>query len=236
MGAVWAAHHELIDRDVAIKISDAKLAARADLRERFLAEARAVGRLRHPNVVDVVDFGELPSGQLYIVFELLNGRSIEEFLEQSGRMTPFDAVTVAIEVCRGLEAAHALGVVHRDLKPANVFLHESPTGGGLVVKLLDFGISKSYDQEGVSLSMTQTGVVLGTPQYMSAEQARGLDDIDIRSDIWGVGVVLYETITGAQPFEGTNYNALLYAIMNDPPTAIASLGVGIPEALDAIIE
>jgi serine/threonine-protein kinase len=105
----------------------------------------------------------------------------------------------------------------------------------MVVKLLDFGISKSYDQEGVSLSMTQTGVVLGTPQYMSAEQARGLDDIDGRTDIWGVGVILYEMMAGSQPFEGTNYNSLLYAIMNEPPIPFAQQGLRVPGPLESVV-
>ena len=234
MGSVWAAHHELISRYVAIKVTDEKVAKRPDVRERFLNEARAVGRLRHPNIIDVMDFGDLPDGRLYIVFELLDGISLDEYIQSCGRLSLGEAATIALEIGHGLEAAHQAGVVHRDLKPANVFLHKAPTGG-TVVKVLDFGISKSYDEQGVSLSMTQTGVVLGTPQYMSVEQARGVDDIDHRTDLWSLGVILFEMVTGELPFSAVNYNAMIYKIMHAEPASFRSLGVDVPPALGAVI-
>jgi serine/threonine-protein kinase len=230
---VWAAHHELIGRDVAIKVTGEKVAKRREIRERFLNEARAVGKVRHPNVIDVMDVGQLPDGILYIVFELLDGRTLEGHVEKKGRLPTGDAAAILIEVCRGLEAAHAAGVVHRDLKPANIYLHRVP-GGSIAIKLLDFGISKTIDEEGVSLSVTQTGVVMGTPQYMSVEQARGRDDIDLRADIWSAGAILYELTTGRVAFDAANYNAVLDKIMHEEPLPLLSSGVNEP-ALQAVI-
>jgi eukaryotic-like serine/threonine-protein kinase len=227
MGSVWAAHHELIGRDVAIKVTGEKVSKRREIRERFLNEARAVGKVRHPNVIDVMDVGQLPDGRLYIVFELLEGRTLQEQLEKKGRLPTGDAAAILIEVCRGLEAAHAAGIIHRDLKPANVFLHRGP-GGSIVIKLLDFGISKTIDEEGVSLSVTQTGVVMGTPQYMSVEQARGRDDIDLRADVWSAGAILYELATGRVAFDAANYNAVLDKIMHEEALPLLSSGVNEP--------
>src|SRR5258706_6445020 len=233
MGSVWAAHHELIGRDVAIKVTGEKVSKRREIRERFLNEARAVGKVRHPNVIDVMDVGQLPDGLLYIVFELLDGRTLEEHLQKKGRLPAGDAAMILIEVCRGLEAAHAAGIVHRDLKPANVFLHRAP-GGSIAIKLLDFGISKTIDEEGVSLSVTQTGVVMGTPQYMSVEQARGRDDIDVRTDVWSAGAILYELTTGRVAFDAANYNAVIDRIMHEEPLPLLSSGVNEP-GLQAVV-
>jgi serine/threonine protein kinase len=234
MGSVWAAHHELIGRDVAIKVTGERLAKKEEIRKRFAAEALAAGKVRHPNVIDVMDVGQLPDGRVYIVFELLNGVTLAEHLEKNGRIAPGDAALIIIEICRGLEAAHAAGIVHRDLKPANIFLHKG-TMGGIVVKVLDFGISKSIDDDGVSLSMTQTGMVMGTPQYMSVEQARGLDTIDLRTDVWATGAILYEIITGKLPFDASNYNAMLDKIMHAEPEPLAKSGISVPPALENAI-
>jgi serine/threonine-protein kinase len=234
MGSVWAAHHELIGRDVAIKVTGERLAKKEEIRKRFAAEALAAGKVRHPNIIDVMDVGQLPDGRVYIVFELLSGHTLAEHLEKNGRIVSGDATLIVIEMCRGLEAAHAAGIVHRDLKPANIFLHKG-TMGGLVIKILDFGISKSIDHEGVSLSMTQTGMVMGTPQYMSVEQARGLDTIDLRTDIWATGAILYEIITGRLPFEASNYNAMLDKIMHAEPEPFANRGISVPPALEAAV-
>jgi eukaryotic-like serine/threonine-protein kinase len=234
MGSVWAAHHELIGRDVAIKVTGERLAKKEEIRKRFAAEALAAGKVRHPNIIDVMDVGQLPDGRVYIVFELLNGITLGEHLEKHGRIPSGDAALIIIEICRGLEAAHAVGIVHRDLKPANIFLHKG-TMGGVVVKILDFGISKSIDDDGVSLSMTQTGMVMGTPQYMSVEQARGLDTIDLRTDVWATGAILYEIITGKLPFDASNYNAMLDKIMHAEPEPLARSGVSVPPALESAI-
>ncbi len=234
MGSVWAAHHELIGRDVAIKVTGERLAKKEEIRKRFAAEALAAGKVRHPNIIDVMDVGQLPDGRVYIVFELLNGITVAEHLEKHGRILSGDAALIVIEMCRGLEAAHAAGIVHRDLKPANIFLHKGPLGG-IIVKILDFGISKSIDHEGVALSMTQTGMVMGTPQYMSVEQARGLDNIDARTDVWATGAILYEIITGRLPFDASNYNSMLDKIMHSEPEPIAKSGIAVPAELENVI-
>src|SRR5258706_15989713 len=135
MGSVGAAHRGLIDRDVAMKGTGEKVSNRREIRERFLKEAGAVGKVRHPNAIDVMDVGQLPDGILYIVFELLEGRTLEEQLQKKGRLPTGDAAAILIEVCRGLEAAHAAGIIHRDLKPANIYLHRAP-GGSIAIKLL----------------------------------------------------------------------------------------------------
>src|SRR5262249_41246768 len=176
-----------------------------------------------------MDVGQLSDGILYIVFELLDGRTLDEHLGKKGRLPAGDAAAILIDVCRGLEAAHAAGVIHRDLKPANIFLHHAP-GGSIRIQLLDFGISKTIDEEGVSLSVTQTGVVMGTPQYMSIEQARGRDDIDLRADIWSAGAILYELVTGRVAFDAANYNAVLDKIMHDDPLPLLNFRVNDPES------
>ncbi len=232
MGCVWAARHEGIDREVALKIPEGPHSSDPELRQRFLAEARALGRLRHPNIVDVLDSGELDDGRLFIVFELLEGSGLDSYLHEAGRMRASDAVKIAIELCRGLEFAHGAGVIHRDLKPANVYLHQSP-GGGMLVKLLDFGISKTFDG-GAPVSLTSSGNVVGTPLYMSPEQARG-DAVDQRTDLWNVGVVLYEMLAGLAPFEGKGYSATVAKIVSEDPPPLSAWGVYAAPELESVI-
>jgi eukaryotic-like serine/threonine-protein kinase len=219
MGTVWAARHELLGRDLALKVCGAgqgEARTRRAARDLFLREVRTVGRLRHPNVVEIVDAGEMgldggyPQAPgrdgLYLAMELLEGQSLADRLV-AGPLAPGDALAVAAEVCRGLSAAHAAGVVHRDLKPENVFLARGP-GGGVVPKLLDFGVA--------SAGTTLPPGVFGTPAYMSPEQALGEDGIDARTDVWALGVVLYEMLTGRLPFEAETYPALLPKIIEQP--------------------
>ena len=215
MGTVWAAHHELLGRDLALKICAAgKPGGRSsrDARERFLREVRIVGGLRHPNVVDISDAGDAGRDGLYLAMELLEGESLADRLA-AGTLPPGDALAVAAEICRGLSAAHAAGVVHRDLKPENVFLARGPAGG-VVPKLLDFGVSSAR-----GLTIPPGGRredLFGTPAYMSPEQALGEAGIDRRTDLWALGVVLYEMLTGRLPFEAPTYPALLPKIIELP--------------------
>jgi serine/threonine-protein kinase len=211
MGTVWAARHELLGRDLALKICGAgEREARASKagrdRDLFLHEVRTVGRLRHPNVVEIVDAGEAGRDRLYLAMELLEGASLAERVA-AGPLPPGDALAVAAEICRGLAAAHAAGVVHRDLKPENVFLSRGP-GGGVVPKLLDFGVAYA--------GTTLPPGVFGTPAYMSPEQALGEERIDGRTDVWALGVVLYEMLTGRLPFEAETYLSLLPKIIEQP--------------------
>ncbi len=234
MGVVWEARREVLDRAVALKIIDPPQHGAPVARLRALAEARAVGKLRHPNVIDVIDVGELPEGRLFIVFELLSGPTLADYLEQHGRLAPRVAVRVCIEICHGLASAHAAGIVHRDLKPQNVLLHQG-AGGGTTVKLLDFGISKSLAEEDADLGLTDSGVVFGTAEYMSVEQARGQTDVDHRSDVWSVGVVLYELLAGVTPFTGSNYNAILSGILASEPPPLGEHGVAVAPALERVV-
>jgi serine/threonine-protein kinase len=234
MGEVWAAHHTRIDRNVAIKFPNVDLAQRPEIRERFLDEARVLGRLRHPNIVDVIDFGELDDRSLYLVFELLDGMSLDAYVQELGRLAPRNAVTIAVELCRGLAFAHGANVVHRDLKPANVFLHNTPNGR-MQVKLLDFGISKTCSCEG-KIGLTGADAVVGTPAYMSYEQAKALPDIDARSDIWNVGVILYEMLAGIPPFEAPTYSAAVAKIVEEAVPPLSTWGAVVPTELETIVQ
>ncbi len=221
MGAVWLAHNTTLDADVAVKLIRREKATPAAA-ARLLQEAKLAARLAHPSIVRIFDFGTTDEGDPFIVMELLHGESLAQLIERKGRLPPVRAVQVLLPVVAGLQAAHAKGVVHRDLKPDNIFLSEQPTG--TTPKVVDFGIAKLQDA-GASGSLTQTGAVLGSPDYMSPEQARGRSRIDERTDVWGLSVVLYECVTGIAPFQGYNYNALLSAIIEDDPTPIGDLGV-----------
>ncbi len=214
-GTVWAARHELLGREFALKIAGAGQRTGLDARARFLREVQIVGKLRHPNIVDIADAGEVRPGEgLYLAMELLEGKSLAEYLAADGPMPPSEALAVATEVCRALSAAHGAGVVHRDIKPANIFLANDPRGG-VVPKLLDFGVSSAR-----GVTTLKRGGVVGTPAYMSPEQALGQDDVDHRTDLWSLGVVLYEMMSGRRPFTADSYPALLPLIIEAPHPAL----------------
>lgn len=234
MGEVWAAHHARIDRHVAIKFPNVDLVQRPEIRERFLAEARTLGRLRHPNIVDVIDFGELDDGGLFLVFELLDGMSLDAYVQELGRLASRNAVMIAIELCRGLAFAHEANVIHRDLKPANVFLHKAPNGR-MQVKLLDFGISKICNPNVEPTHLTEADAVVGTPAYMSYEQARAVPDIDERTDIWSAGVILYEMLAGIPPFEAQTFSATVAKIVTDAVPPLSTWGANVPADLEAVV-
>ncbi len=221
MGTVWAARHELLGRELALKLASVGASvgdrARCASRDLFLREVRIVGKLRHPNVVDIADAGEAGGDGLYLAMELLVGESLAQRIAQ-GPVPPGEALAIAAEVCRGLAAAHAAGVVHRDLKPENVFLARGPAGG-VVPKLLDFGVSSAR-----GIATLHRGKLFGTPAYMSPEQALGEAGTDHRTDVWALGVVLYEMLTAQLPFQASSYPALLPLIIETPyPALPASL-------------
>jgi len=229
MGTVWAARHELLARDFALKFARLPLRAGPEARERFLREAQAIGRVRHPNVVDVSDFGEVaPGGGLFLAMELLEGESLAERLQKRGPLEPAEAVAIAAEIAHGLVAAHAAGIVHRDIKPENIFLARSARGG-VVPKLLDFGISKHATDDRSSAADSAS---IGTPAYMSPEQALGEADLDHRTDIWSLGVVIHEMLTCEHPFVAPNYPALMTRIAGSAPSL---LGPSVPEIVRAIV-
>jgi tetratricopeptide (TPR) repeat protein/class 3 adenylate cyclase len=232
MGEVYLAHDTKLDRPVAMKFLSPELAADRDRLRRFHQEARAASSLNHPHIVVVHDFGEL-DGRPYMVTEFIEGHTLRHRLQQ-GPVSLRDVVDIATQTAGALAAAHARGLVHRDIKPDNIMVR--PDG---YVKVLDFGLAKLATPEGTSASgdrtsRTQPGMVMGTPRYMSPEQARGLD-LDARSDIWSLGVVLYEMIAGRPLFDGTTPADAIAAILGTDPAPLETYAPQIPRALSAIV-
>jgi len=223
MGEVWVAHHLSLDIDVAVKFIGDASGPEAGLAERLLEEARNTARLGHPAIVRALDFGHTDRGDPFIVLELLAGEDLATRIEQAGRLDPEQAVATLLPVVHALSAVHESGIVHRDIKPENVFLAQAELG--LQAKLLDFGIARKTDRV---LRLTVRDTALGTPDYMSPEQARG-ETSDARTDQWSFCVVLFEAITQSRPFEADNYNALLRTIIDDAPKSLLELGVDQPE-------
>ena len=224
MGVVYRATHTVIGKEVAVKILREEHVAQADIMDRFLQEARLASQIRHPNVVEISDFGRTPSGGAYYVMEMLHGHSLAWRIDRGERLGPRRALEVAAQVASGLGAAHALGVIHRDLKPDNVFLCESPMApGGLLAKILDFGIARVV---GRKTRITKMGAVVGTPEYMSPEQARG-EEVDHRSDLYALGVILFEMLVGRVPFQGDTVMGTLTRQMFDVPPRLSEAGPGL---------
>ncbi|MBI5490851.1 MAG: protein kinase [Deltaproteobacteria bacterium] len=234
MGAVYEARHALIHRRCAVKFLHAEAARDADQVKRFVREAQAASAVAHPGIVDVYDVGVAPDGVPYLVMELLEGESLAACLERVGRLPVADAVEIVVAALAALAAAHRAGIVHRDLKPGNLFL-ERGTVPGPRVKLLDFGISRVTSSDDPRTRMTRTGAVLGTPCYMAPEQAGGLRDVDHRLDLYAIGVILYECLTGRLPFEADNYNRLIVMICSEPFPRPREVEPAIPEGLEAVI-
>lgn len=204
MGVVWEAVHETTQRRVAIKLltkpSD-------DLRHRLLREARICGSIAHRNVIEIHDTGETPEGEPYLVMQLLSGETLAELLRRKRRLAQPLAAQIGRDIARALTAAHAVNVIHRDLKPANVFLHQEAGVEGLVVKVLDFGVAKNL---AVNESLvTAVGGAVGSPAYMSPEAIMTARDLDARTDIWSLGVVLFEMLAGTRPFQGAGQELLI---------------------------
>jgi serine/threonine protein kinase len=231
MATVYEAVHAKLGHRVAIKLLARHLLSKPDVVERFEREARAAARLESTHVVRVIDVDVAEDGRPYIVMEYLEGRDLETELRARGQLPIGDAVAYVLEAAAAVSVAHKAGVVHRDLKPANIFLAQE--GARRVVKVLDFGISKVSSPNEVSATSTQT--MLGTPLYMSPEQVRSARDVDGRADIWSLGVVLYETITGQLPFLREDASGVIAAIVSDPITPIAQLRPEIPPPLAAAI-
>ncbi|MGK3985744.1 protein kinase [Sorangium sp. So ce136] len=230
MGTVWRARSLWLDVDVAIKVlHEEQFDAHAA--ERLLREARATARLGHPAIVRVFDFGETDSGEPFLVMELLEGTSLSNWLEENGPMPAGRAVQMLLPVACALAAAHAQSIVHRDIKPANILV--VPDGaGGHVPKVVDFGIAKLANM--ASPAITQRGMIVGSPEYMSPEQADGQMAVGEQTDVWAFSVVLYELITGQRPFSGESLGAVISAIFNREPVPTTELAAG-DEELWAII-
>ncbi len=233
MGEVYEALHEGIGKPVAVKVLRPQDAPEGELVARFHREAQAAASAGHRGIVDIYDVGTADDGSPFLVMELLQGESLADRLDRRGRLDLPEAAYVVCQVLSALSAAHDVGVVHRDLKPENVFLVES--GAALPeVKLLDFGISRVI-VPGTVTRMTRSGAVMGTPAYMSPEQAAGKSDIDHRTDLFSIGVMLQECLTGRLPFDGDNYNALIAAIISTEPPRPGELRPELPHEIDDLV-
>lgn len=232
MGSVWAVTNELTERAFALKLVTPDSANEKEFRLRLAREARAAGRIDHKNVVEVYDVGETDAGTPFLVMQLLNGESLEARLARVGTLAPDAARRIAADVARALVAAHTAGIVHRDLKPANVFLHID-TDGTETVKVVDFGVSKVLASTEASASVT--GLAIGSPAYMSPEQARGDRNVDHRSDLWALGVLLFEMLTGRRPFSGETAYDTVAEILKGHIPSVSESHPGIPPELDRIV-
>jgi serine/threonine-protein kinase len=233
MGDVYRAENVNAGRAVAIKFLHPELAQNVEVAQRFFQEAQAVNKIRHPNVVDVLDAGVGELGP-YIVMEFLDGESVGSALTRAGRFELDAAIGTAIPVLEALEAAHRAGVIHRDLKPENVFIAYDAGRNVMVVRLLDFGIAKILDATGPS-PRTRTGVVFGTPDYLSPEQATGDGPLDGRSDLFAVGVLLYELVTGVRPFRAPTAVATAFKVVHSEAAALNSTGVHVDQRLEGVV-
>jgi len=233
MGAVWEGTHTSLGTHVAVKFIDAEYAESPEARSRFENEARAAAKLRSKHVVEVYDHGLTEDGRPFIVMEYLQGEPLDKRLDRLGRLPAKDTAHILLQVCRALTKAHAANIVHRDLKPENVFLVWDDDEGMDVAKVVDFGIAKFTDASMGSSSSTRTGSVLGTPYYMSPEQARGLRNVDYRSDLWSVAVIAYRCIVGTLPFEGEAVGDLLVKLCTAPIPVPSQIAPDVPPGFDA---
>ena len=228
-GRVWEAVHLQMGTPLAVKVLDPNLASRPDYVSRFKREASAAAALRSSHVVQIFDFGiweDIP----YIAMELLEGEDLGSRLDRLGRLPAPTVSAIVTQVSRALIRAHKRSIIHRDMKPDNIYLCTDDEGEAEIVKILDFGVAKAVG--GISLARTGTGIVLGTPYYMSPEQAQGEKQIDHRTDLWAMGVITFEALVGRRPFEATNLGDLLIKICATDPPRPSALYSGVPEGFD----
>ncbi|MBK9032767.1 MAG: serine/threonine protein kinase [Myxococcales bacterium] len=240
MGAVYLAQHTVLEKAVALKVLHGEFARKPDLVERFMQEARAASRIRHENVIDISDFGSTPDGMVFFAMELLQGHDLHEEIARARlaktRLPWERSRKIFLQICAALSAAHGHGIIHRDLKPENIYLVEW-LGHKDFVKLLDFGIAKLTEVGEGDRKLTRTGMLFGTPEYMSPEQARG-ENVDHRVDIYAMGCILHQLVTGKVPFEAENFMGILSLHLTEPPPTIdpAVLAeIGAPQEIAAIV-
>ncbi|HXX70424.1 MAG TPA: protein kinase [Polyangiaceae bacterium] len=234
MGSVWSATHLGLGNQIAIKLVSREFVRSPEALRRFDAEAKAAARLQSRHVVQVYDNGTLEDGTPYIAMELLSGESLQQRIDRSGPLAIEEAVEILGQCCKALGRAHSVGIIHRDIKPDNIFLSKSPDDDSYVVKVLDFGVAKITMASGAGVadqSATRTGAVLGTPLYMSPEQARGLKNIDHRTDLYSLGIVAYTMITGRIAFYGESFGDILLKICTEPLPTLR-ITTNVPPGLD----
>ena len=234
MGLVYEAEHVEIGRRVAVKVLHAMYSRQSEVVARFRSEARAATRIGHPHIIDVFDSGTTVDGAVYFVMEFLEGRDVMQLIEEQGTLTAARAIAIAREICQALMAAHRAGILHRDLKPENVFLVRRD-GNDDFVKVLDFGIAKTLESVTERVGrLTNPGVAMGTPEYMAPEQAAG-QPIDARADVYAVGAILYEMLSGRPPHEGTNIMEVLTRKATVAPTPLEVLRPDVPRDLEILV-
>src|SRR4051794_23546327 len=237
MGAVYLGEHPLIGKRVAIKVLLEELSSKEDIVQRFFNEAKAVNDIGHQNIVDIVDFGKMKNDNggadiVYFIMEFLDGESLAARLRRTG-LSFKETTHVMTQCCSALAASHAKGIVHRDLKPENIYLCPRGTDKNFI-KILDFGIAKLTGDTGQS-HKTRTGLVIGTPTYMSPEQCEGKGLIDHRSDVYSLGVVMYELLTGRVPFPGDGFGEILVAHLTKTPESPSTINPDVTPQLEAIV-
>ena len=237
MGVVVAAVHVQLEEPVALKFMLPTALGSAEAIARFLREARAAVKLKSEHVARVSDVGTLETGAPYIVMEYLEGSDLSAALTLQGPLSPAEAVDYIVQACDALAEAHSLGIVHRDLKPANLFVTRRRDGSPLV-KVLDFGISKSsaLNEQGGAGSLTKTGGLMGSPVYMSPEQMRSAKDVDARTDIWALGIILYELVGGRRPFDSETLGGIMSQVLTTSPTSLQQVRPGLPPVLYDVVD
>ena len=233
MGSVWEGRHSSLGTHVAIKFIEKEYADNEEARKRFDNEARAAAALQSKHAIQIHDHGVTEDGKPYIVMEMLVGEALDKRLDRQRVLSLQETVHMLQQVCRGLQKAHEHGIIHRDIKPENIFLVRGPDDDEDVAKVLDFGIAKIRNTDQSVSSSTRTGAVLGTPFYMSPEQARGMRDIDHRTDLWSLGVIAFKCTTGRLPFEGESLGDLLVKICTVPIPMPSQYNPQLPPSFDA---
>lgn len=234
MGTVYEARHELLKAPVALKTLHAELASRPGLSQRFLQEARVSATIQSPHVVRVTDYGKGPDGTPYLVMELLAGETLQAVMDRSDKLTPQQAIEFAIQILSGLEAAHDLGVVHRDLKPDNVLV--TPSTGGSLLKLIDFGIAKLRESKEYKKGLTTTGAVMGTAEYMAPEQLYAASEVDHRADLYSLGVILFEMLSGTFPADADDVQAIVAKVVTGDVRRLDALEPDLERPLVDVVE